>query len=117
MSLGAELGLKKVIEDENEHSDEDIILAGAPKIKSMYDRADDNNEVCNSLPPFSSQLIDVLHFQILISVLKRDKLFPKTCSFDAFVKVKLMRNQILVFTLNLGFTQTPDCHQEDKDCW
>ena len=44
-----ELGLKQAKEGHGvQASDDDLILAGAFKIKCMYDRADENDEVSNT---------------------------------------------------------------------
>ena len=48
MSLGEELGMKTVAEEVlKEASDEEMINAGAMKIKGMYERADEAGEVCH----------------------------------------------------------------------
>ena len=68
--------------------DEEIIWAGVKKIKLIYDRVDENDEVRR---PFVKCLdSNSLFLQLLVSVMKRDKLYPTThpgVDVDVFVKV------------------------------
>ena len=65
---------------------EDIIWAGVQKIKTMYDRVDENDEVA-----LLSLVFGCLseYLQLLVSVMRRDRLYPTLpgVNVDVFVKV------------------------------
>ena len=65
---------------------EDIIWAGVQKIKTIYDRVDENDEVA-----LLSLVFGCLseYLQLLVSVMRRDRLYPTLpgVNVDVFVKV------------------------------